>query len=261
MTTKTFRVLAALLTYPKEEIVAAAPSFKAALDEEDVVPARLRPRLDRLIDELTERDLYDLQERYILLFDRSKSLSLHLFEHVHGEGRDRGQAMVDLQEVYAKNGLLISASELPDFMPLFLEFLSTLDDTEARDFLGQPLHVIVALKERLRRRKSVYAAVFRAIESLATATPDAKAVAELLAEEEDDPEDLDALDKAWEEEAVTFGANAPGAPGAPGQDDGCPAASDMVARMNLEPPGAASPIPASPASPSPIPAPQGGSNA
>jgi len=243
MHTKTFRVLAALLTYPKEGIVAAAPSFKAVLDEEGMVPVRLRPRLDRLIDELCERDLYDLQERYIMLFDRTKSLSLHLFEHVHGEGRDRGQAMVDLQEVYAKRGLLISASELPDFMPLFLEFLSTLDEAEARDFLGQPLHVVVALKERLRRRKSVYASVFRAIEALATVKPDEKAVEALLAEEDDDPEDLDALDKAWEEEVVTFGPEGMG-----GASDGCPAASDMVARMNKEPLGAASPIPASPIS-------------
>ncbi|MEJ2459788.1 MAG: hypothetical protein P8Y58_17260 [Novosphingobium sp.] len=51
-----------------------------------------------LIDDLVTRDLYDAQERYVLLFDRTRKLSLHLFEHVHGESRDRGQAMVDLAQ-------------------------------------------------------------------------------------------------------------------------------------------------------------------
>ena len=80
--------------------------------------------LDRLLDELATGDLYDLQERYVLLFDRTRSLSLHLFEHVHGESRDRGQAMVDLKALYERHGLLMSSSELPDHLPLFLEFLS-----------------------------------------------------------------------------------------------------------------------------------------
>ena len=92
---------------------------------EKLLPASVRRQLKLLIDEIATGDLYDLQERYVLLFDRTRSLSLHLFEHVHGESRDRGQAMIDLKAQYEKNGLAISASELPDFVPLFLEFLST----------------------------------------------------------------------------------------------------------------------------------------
>ena len=91
--------------------------------------------MHRLLTELANGDLYDLQERYVLLFDRTRSLSLHLFEHVHGESRDRGQAMVDLQEQYARANLEVSAAELPDFLPLFLEYLSTLPAKEACETL------------------------------------------------------------------------------------------------------------------------------
>ena len=72
-----------------------------------------------------------MQERYVLLFDRTRSLSLHLFEHVYGESRDRGQAMVDLKQLYEQHGLFMSSSELPDYLPLFLEFLSAVPETQS----------------------------------------------------------------------------------------------------------------------------------
>ncbi|MBE0703476.1 MAG: nitrate reductase molybdenum cofactor assembly chaperone, partial [Afipia sp.] len=117
---KTFKVLSALLTYPSEDLVAAAPLFGDVLDEEALVPLAAREKLDVLLDELAASDLFDLQERYGLLFDRSRSLALHLFEHVHGESRDRGQAMVDLKTLYENAGFFITANDLPDFIPLFL---------------------------------------------------------------------------------------------------------------------------------------------
>ena len=101
-----------------------------------------------------------MQERYVELFDRTRSLSLHLFEHVHGESRDRGQAMIDLKSLYEKNGLFLGAAELPDYVPVFLEFLSTRPLTEARTLLGQTAHILTALAERLEKRRSPYAAVF-----------------------------------------------------------------------------------------------------
>ncbi|WP_428028564.1 nitrate reductase molybdenum cofactor assembly chaperone, partial [Altererythrobacter sp.] len=163
-----------------------------------------------LLDEVAEGDLYDLQERYILLFDRSRSLSLHLFEHIHGESRDRGQAMVDLAEHYERHGLVLSAKELPDFLPLFLEFLATRPLPEALELLEQPLHVIAALGERLRKRKSAYAWVLLALESIARGKPSQAVLDELLAAPDDDPEDLQALDRAWEDQPVTFGPGAGG---------------------------------------------------
>ena len=104
---KTFKVLSALLSYPTQDLIDAAPEFPAILDAEKVVPAARRGALDLLIEEIAIGELYDLQERYGLLFDRSKTLALHLFEHVHGESRDRGQAMVDLKAMYDKAGLLL----------------------------------------------------------------------------------------------------------------------------------------------------------
>ena len=202
---KTFKVLSALLTYPSEELVAAAPLFGRVLDEEQLVPPAMRQNLDALIDELAAGDLYDLQERYGLLFDRSRSLALHLFEHVHGESRDRGQAMVDLRSVYENAGFFIAANDLPDFIPLFLEFLSTQPVEAARDFLAQPAHILAALAERLERRTSAYKAVFDALVAIAETTPEREAVAGLLKGPDPDPMDFAALDAAWEEEEVRFG--------------------------------------------------------
>ncbi len=229
---KTFKVLSALLSYPTAELQAAAPEFSGVLEQEALLPEPARQALMPLIEQIAEDDLYELQERYVLLFDRTRSLSLHLFEHIHGESRDRGQAMVDLAELYEKGGLSISTRELPDFMPLFLEFLSTQSEAEARDLLNQPLHIISALATRLVRRKSVYAAALRALEVIAQGKPEPAMLEELLAAPEDDPNDFEALDAIWEEEAVTFGPQAP-TDGA--DEDNCPQVSQMLARMGVDP--------------------------
>lgn len=202
---KTFKVLSALLTYPSIELTAAAPLFGAVLDDEALVPLSAREKLDVLIEELATGDLYDLQERYGLLFDRSRSLALHLFEHVHGESRDRGQAMVDLKTLYENAGFFITANDLPDFIPLFLEFLSTQPIATARELLGQPAHILAAIAERLERRESSYKAVFDALVAIAEDQPAREAVEELLKGPDPDPMDFAALDAAWEEEEVNFG--------------------------------------------------------
>ena len=205
---KTLKVLSALLSYPTAELQGAIAEMRLALDREARLPQRNRERLDRVLEEIATGDLYDLQEHYILLFDRTRSLSLHLFEHVHGESRDRGQAMIDLKAVYESNGLEVDASELPDFLPLFLEFLSTRPRSEAYELLAQPVHILSAFAERLRKRSSAYEAVFRALVAVAAAKPRAEDVSALLDEPDPDASDLAALDAAWEDEAVTFGPNA-----------------------------------------------------
>jgi nitrate reductase delta subunit len=108
----------------------AADEIRQVIDGDTILPLAVSAELHRLIDDLAGGDLYDLQERYGLLFDRTRSLSLHLFEHVHGESRDRGQAMVDLKALYERHGLAMSSSELPDHLPLFLEFLSAIPEAE-----------------------------------------------------------------------------------------------------------------------------------
>ena len=112
------------------------------LAEEQIVPAPARAAIGRFLDELGATDIYELQERYFALFDRSRTLSLHLFEHVHGESRDRGQAMADLIALYRRHDLEMTAGELPDFLPLFLEFLSLLPDAEARAMLAEPAGIL-----------------------------------------------------------------------------------------------------------------------
>jgi nitrate reductase molybdenum cofactor assembly chaperone NarJ/NarW len=214
---KTFKVLSALLAYPGEELAAAAVDFSAILDAEALIPAARRPALDALIEEIATVDVYDLQERYGLLFDRSKTLALYLFEHVHGENRDRGQAMVDLRAMYEKSGLSIAANELPDYLPLFLEFLSVLDIREARALLADTAHILAAMSERLGRRQSSYQAVFDALVAIAQGAPRQDAVNALLETPDTDPMDLVALDAAWEEEEVRFGPGAQGQ-GACGQE-------------------------------------------
>ncbi len=133
---KTLKVLSALLTYPTPELLAAADELKAVLRREGVLKRQALDGVLALIDDLGQGDLYDAQECYILLFDRTRSLSLHLFEHVHGESRDRGQAMVDLIKVYEDGGFTPTLSELPDFLPLFLEYASIQSPETALELIG-----------------------------------------------------------------------------------------------------------------------------
>jgi nitrate reductase delta subunit len=210
---QSYKVLAALLTYPGPALRAAARSgeLMSVLENERLFKPGDLDRLQPLLNELAQDDELDLQERYVGLFDRSNSRSLYLFEHVHGESRDRGQAMVDLTRMYAEAGLEVAENELPDYLPLFLEYLSMLDGKEARRRLGQPVHIIAVLARRLDARGSSYAAVFRLLEKLSADEPDAEALAALLEDDDDDPDDGERLDAAWEEAPVTFGpASAPG---------------------------------------------------
>lgn len=205
---RVLKIVSLLLSYPTQDLLDAGPELHAALKADASIGRAEKILLGSLIDDLAGRDLYDAEERYVLLFDRTRRLSLHLFEHVHGESRDRGQAMVDLAAMYDAQGFEIDARELPDYLPLFLEYLSTQSAEEVRNLLGQTLHIIAALRTRLQKRESVYANALLVIEAIAGVQADSSAVDELLRLQEDDPSDLKALDAIWEEEIVTFGAGA-----------------------------------------------------
>lgn len=212
---KTLKVLSALLAYPTSELQAAATEMKDVLRKEAVLPKVACAAIEEFIDDLAGRDILDLQERYVFLFDRTRSLSLHLFEHVHGESRDRGQAMVDLIKLYEDGGFSPTVQELPDYLPLFLEFASTRPPAEGLELIGQPGHVLAALRQRLAKRESAYEVVFAGLLALTRTRLDAAALAALAAEPDPEPDDLEALDAAWEEEEVSFG---PGAAAACGKD-------------------------------------------
>tara|TARA_R110002073_G_scaffold276985_1_gene440928 strand:- start:34 stop:753 length:720 start_codon:yes stop_codon:yes gene_type:complete len=223
MQDRTLKALSLILSYPTQELQDAMPEIGAVLASETRLTAAARRDLRPLIDALTSDDIYDLQERFVMLFDRSRTLSLNLFEHVHGESRDRGGAMVSLVETYRAAGFDPATSELPDHLPVLLEFLATQSFVEARDTLADAAHIFEALVTRLDRRESPYGAVFAALLQLSGAKVDAEAVAELLEQPDDDPTDLEALDEIWEESEVLFG---------PDPNAGCPQVRDMLAKMD-----------------------------
>ena len=208
MMAKTFKILSALLSYPTSALQDAAESLRDTLRDEALFPDSTQNGLEKLVGEFAASDLYGLQERYVDLFDRGRSLSLYLFEHVHGESRDRGQAMIDLKSLYESHGLDTTSNELPDFLPLFLEFLSTLPLEEARSLLGQTAHINGLLGERLRKRDAPYSVLFEALDALATVAPDSPQVAASPDLAEEDPADLALLDAQWEDAPVSFGPEA-----------------------------------------------------
>lgn len=219
---KSFKALSAILTYPSPELQAAIPEIRQALHIEGLFGPHRLAAIELLLTTLAHDDLYDLQERYVHLFDRSRTLSLNLFEHIHGESRDRGGAMVDLLETYRAGGFDLIGPELPDHVPVLLEYLSTRSLPEARELLSDAGHILVALAERLTRRTSPYAAVFEALVAIAEAIPDTGEARALLAEADDNPDDLEALDAVWAEAQVRFG---------PDPNAGCPVSRDILAKM------------------------------
>src|SRR5690606_3059049 len=148
----TLRALAVLLGYPSDELKANIAEIRSALTGEGSLGADMLERLEPLLHSYETDDLLELQADYSELFDRSRKLSLHLFEHVHGDNRERGQAMIDLGSQYARAGFFLDTTELPDFIPVFLEYCSCLLPDEAGEMLDQPAHVFAALAERLDER-------------------------------------------------------------------------------------------------------------
>lgn len=200
----TLRALSALLGYPSAELKDHIRELRAALYAEAALPAEALKRLEPLIRSFETEDLLDLQAAYSELFDRSRLLSLHLFEHIHGESRGRGQAMIDLGQQYVDRGFIMETAELPDFLPMFLEFLSCSTPAEAREWLTEPAHVLAVLEQRLSERESPYAAIFHALVALPSAKPSLAAIAEL--QNRAKPEDEKSIDEEWEEAPVNFGA-------------------------------------------------------
>jgi len=168
---KTYKVLSALLCYPEPELLAATDEMAAALKREQVLPERSREAVLGRIRGLKEMDLLELQQEYVALFDRGPALSLHLFEHLYGDSRERGQAMVDLLELYRQHGFEMNARELPDYLPLFLEYLSQRPEAEARDLLAGFGQVLALLAARLAERGSDYRHVLEVLADLAGQAP------------------------------------------------------------------------------------------
>lgn len=193
------RVLARLLSYPDATLRADLPDMRAALLVERALGAARKDELLALIDTLARGDALDHEAQYVHLFDRGRATSLHLFEHVHGDSRDRGQAMVDLTQTYEAAGLLLAPGELPDFLPVLLEFASSQPPEQARSLLGEMAHLFNAIFNALQQRRSPYASTLGALLELAGESAHAVVVA---------PDD--ALDASWEEPEVFGGCSTKG---------------------------------------------------
>ena len=161
------RVLALLLGYPDATLRQQLPALMDALDQEGAIPAARRAELRSLAADLGRRDPLEVEAQYVETFDRGRATSLHLFEHVHGDSRDRGPAMVDLAQTYEKAGLHLSAEELPDHLCVVLEFASTQPPQLAQDFLGEMAHILTSIFSALLKRGSPYAAAVAAVLELA----------------------------------------------------------------------------------------------
>ena len=188
---KHYQALSALLLYPEPALIDNLPALELLLAATPDLHAPLRPLLDFLASE----NLITLQQNYVMTFDRNPSHSLHLFEHIHGESRDRGQAMVDLMEEYKKHGLEMTGDDLPDFVPLFLEFLSQQDEAIAARLLSDAIHVLAHIGRKLKANGSPYSVVFDVLQQLSP----------VLAEELAEPPVRD-MDEALE----TFGPGVDG---------------------------------------------------
>ena len=188
------RALGALLSYPREDLRRALPEIAELIRASALIAPRQRQDLLALIDDLGNGDLLEAEERYVELFDRGRAVSLHLFEHLYGEGRDRGQAMVDLKNLYARAGYELSTRELPDYLPVVLEYLSCRDLREARELLSDCAHILRRIGQSLIARGSRYAAVLQALLVLAgEAVIDAAAVPCVT-------DRMDNLDRDWFEQ-------------------------------------------------------------
>jgi nitrate reductase molybdenum cofactor assembly chaperone NarJ/NarW len=193
-----YKSLSALLGYPDAALRGALPEIAAVIGGSGALPGDVKARLADLLGRMAEADPYALEAGYVETFDRGRATSLHLFEHVHGESRDRGQAMVSLRETYGQAGITLEANELPDYLPVMLEYMALVAREESDAMLRDCAHILRSIGEALAARGSDYSAVLEAL--LAVAGEPA-----LERKRQASPPAEKPLDEEWLEEPVIFG--------------------------------------------------------
>jgi len=200
---KILKVIARMLDYPTQELLDNAAELQQVTINNRFLPPAETQAINDLIGEWSATDVYDLQEQYDGLFERGRYVSLLLFEHVHGESRDRGQAMVDLLEMYKSKGFHLDSRQMPDYIPLFLEFLSEQDEPTAREWLADVSHILGLMEERLQQRGSATASLFSSLLTLSGANIDRELIRGMVAKEKQE-DTLEAIDREWEDKEVRF---------------------------------------------------------
>lgn len=197
---KSYKILSLLLSYPNKELQGFLDEAENELIEEALLSEEVIKGVAKFCKNFAKADLTDWQAEYVQLFDYSRSVSLHLFEHVQGDSRDRGQAMVDLMEFYQMSEMKLTTNELPDYIPAFLEFLSTLEVAKSAELLGDTINIMNKINVALSEKNNPYSHLFKSIISLSAKKPNKAITYEMIKNEK--PMDLDA---EYEEAPVTFG--------------------------------------------------------
>ncbi|WP_411703798.1 nitrate reductase molybdenum cofactor assembly chaperone [Edaphovirga cremea] len=197
------KVIGRLLDYPDENLWTHQGELVVALEEASELNLQNSAKLIEFIRNFCAGDLLDTQAAYCELFDRGRATSLLLFEHVHGESRDRGQAMVDLLAQYREAGLELDSRELPDFLPLYLEYLSSRQADQAKGGLQDIAPILALIGARLRQRENHYALLFDVLLSLSGSELRSESLSTSVAGEARDDTPA-ALDAVWEEEQIKF---------------------------------------------------------
>ena len=195
-------MIGALLEYPDASLQKALPEIRETIAHHASLPQGTRSALLMLLDYLDSHTLWELQEGYVEVFDRGRATSLYLFEHVHGESRDRGQAMVDLLAMYEKKGMYMAEGELPDYLPVFLEFLAHEPPDSAASLLGEIAGIAQSIAEQLASRGTPYYAAVAALLPLA-GEPELEVDFQMAPRLEEDI-DKEALDQSWQDQPVNF---------------------------------------------------------
>ncbi len=200
------KLVGVLMDYPQDDLWQHREELLSAACD-PALSSQRRAALRDFVGTLLDTDPFAVQDAWLSTFERGRSMSLLLFEHIHGESRDRGQAMVDLIEAYRNNGFELAARELPDYLPLLLEYLSHRPPDEACDWLGHVKHIVGMLAARAAERRSPYEVLFEILVELAAGTLDVSLLRRRASEEPRD-DTAEAMDRLWEEEVVRFGAEA-----------------------------------------------------
>lgn len=200
---KILKVIARLLDYPTQDLLDNASDLMQATVQTTFLPIEQRHAIYDLIEGWSGSNIYDLQEQYDGLFERGRYVSLLLFEHVHGESRDRGQAMVDLLQKYKEKGFELDSKEMPDYIPLFLEFLSEQDEPTAREWLADVSHILALLEERLQQRSSQTSVLFSSLITISAVKIDRNLIKGIVDKEQQE-NTMDEIDKEWEDKEVRF---------------------------------------------------------
>ena len=204
MVTQQIKILSRLLMFPDVALRGYIKDMQVITERSCLLSQKSKDAFTKLAAMIIEKDLIDLQEHYVSLFDRTPGLSLHLFEHIFGDQQERSQAMLELEQMYRQHGFKSLNQELPDYLPMLLEFLAFQRSSLINDVLADASDVFEILRQRLINRNSPYHSIFSCLVDISGVQPDISAVqAKILADKGLAPNQR-TIDTTWQEQLVTF---------------------------------------------------------